>query len=100
MTVLTTKQMKELEKKGIIESVEYYSDVEFNVFPLLDYLETEQIKQLSKWLINTHKQMSKETQASPPKIGNEYNIAVQAYLANIVDRVATAWTREVFTEEE
>ena len=100
MAGLNMKQMKELEKKGIIESVEYYSDVEMNIFPLLDYLETIQIKKLSKWLGNTYKQMTKESQGSSPKVGNEYIIAVQAYLGLNGSRVATAWTREVFTEEE
>lgn len=99
MSGLNLKQMKELKKKGIIDSVEYYASIEDNIFPLLDYLETSQIKRLSKWLGNTYRQMTKETN-HVPNVGNEYIIAVQAYLGVNGNRVATAWTRKVFTEDE
>ena len=44
--MIKREAITDLVDQGIVESEEYYHDVEFNIFPLLDYLRTNEIKQL------------------------------------------------------
>ena len=82
--------IKELVDKGIVESVEYYNNIELNVFPLLDYLKTEQIEKLYEWLNNTYNDMN---MVEINNVGIEYVIAVKSYLSNITTRTGTAYTQ-------
>ena len=68
-----------LVDKGIVESVEYYNNVEQGVFPLLDYLRTNEVEQLYKWLNNTYSDMNVDTVNNG---GIEYIIAVKTNLNN------------------
>ena len=81
--------IEKLVDKGIVESVEYYNDVEQSIFPLLDYLRTNQIEKLYKWLNNTYSDMNVNTINNG---GIEYIIAVKTYLNNITTRTGTAYS--------
>ena len=87
--MIKNETIKELVDKGIVESVEYYNNIELNVFPLLDYLKTEQIEKLYEWLNNTYNDMNVDTINNG---GIEYIIAVKTYLNNITTRTGTAYT--------
>ena len=88
--MIKNEAIKELIDKGIVESEEYYHDVEFNIFPLLDYLRTSQIKQLLKWLNNTYDEMNQD---EINNVGIEYILAVKSYLSDITTRTGTAYTK-------
>ena len=87
---LSKKDIKELVDKGIVESMEYYDDIEFNIYPLMDYLRTDQIKQLYEWLYDTYKEMNED---SVNNVGIEYLLVVKKYLDSITTRVGTAYTQ-------
>ena len=87
---LSKKDIKELVDKGIVESMEYYDDIEFNIYPLMDYLRTDQIKQLYEWLYDTYKEMNKD---AVNNVGIEYLLVVKKYLDSITTRVGTAYTQ-------
>ena len=87
---LSKKDIKELVDKGIVESMEYYDDIEFNIYPLMDYLRTDQIKQLYEWLYDTYKEMNKD---EVNNVGIEYLLVVKKYLDSITTRVGTAYTQ-------
>ena len=87
---LSKKDIEELVDKGIVESMEYYDDIEFNIYPLMDYLRTDQIKQLYEWLYDTYKEMNKD---EVNNVGIEYLLVVKKYLDNINTRVGTAYTQ-------
>ena len=82
--------IEKLVDKGIVESVEYYNDVEQNIFPLLDYLRTNEVEQLYKWLNNTYKEMNQD---EINNVGVEYVLAVKSYLSDITTRTGTAYTK-------
>ena len=84
------KDIEELVNNGIVESMEYYDDIEFNIYPLMDYLRTDQIKQLYEWLYDTYKEMNKDVVNN---VGIEYLLVVKKYLDNINTRVGTAYTQ-------
>ena len=86
---LSKKDIEELVDKGIVESMEYYDDIEFNIYPLMDYLRTDQIKQLYEWLYDTYKEMNKD---AVNNVGIEYLLIVKKYLDSITTRVGTAYT--------
>ena len=88
--MIKNEAIKELVDKGIIESEEYYHDVKFNIFPLLDYLKTSQIKQLLEWLNNTYDKMNED---EINNVGVEYVLAVKSYLSDITTRTGTAYTK-------
>tara|TARA_Y100000034_G_scaffold58848_1_gene71687 strand:+ start:173 stop:439 length:267 start_codon:yes stop_codon:yes gene_type:complete len=88
--MIKNEAIQELVNKGIVESQEYYHNVELNIFPLLDYLKTDQIKQLYKWLNNTYDKMNKDEENT---VGIEYVIAVKSYLSGINTRTGTAYTQ-------
>ena len=88
--MVKNEAIQELVNKGIIESLEYYSDIELNIFPLLDYLRKSEIEQLYQWLNNTYDDMNKEEENS---IGVGYIIAVKSYLSDITTRTGTAYTQ-------
>ena len=88
--MIKNKEIEKLVNKGIIESVEYYNDIEFNIFPLLDFLRTQQIEQLYKWLNATYGDMN---MTETNTIGIEYIIAVKSYLSDITTRTGTAYTQ-------
>ena len=88
--MIKNETIKELVDKGIVESVEYYNNIELNVFPLLDYLKTEQIEKLYEWLNNTYNDMN---MVEINNVGIEYVIAVKSYLSNITTRTGTAYTQ-------
>ena len=81
--------IEKLVDKGVVESVEYYDDVEQNVFALLDYLRPNEIEQLHEWLNNTYNDMNVDTINNG---GIEYIIAVKTYLNNITTRTGTAYS--------
>ena len=85
---LSKKDIEELVDKGIVESMEYYDDIEFNIYPLMDYLRTDQIKQLYEWLYDTYKEMNKD---AVNNVGIEYLLIVKKYLDSITTRVGTAY---------
>ena len=87
---LSKKDIEELVDKGIVESMEYYDDIEFNIYPLMDYLRTDQIKQLYEWLYDTYKEMNKD---AVNNVGIEYLLVVKKYLDSITTRVGTAYTK-------
>ena len=87
---LSKKDIKDLVDKGIVESMEYYDDIEFNIYPLMDYLRTDQIKQLYEWLYDTYKEMNKD---EVNNVGIEYLLVVKKYLDSITTRVGTAYTQ-------
>ena len=87
---LSKKDIEELVDKGIVESMEYYDDIEFNIYPLIDYLRTDQIKQLYEWLYDTYKEMNKD---AVNNVGIEYLLIVKKYLDSITTRVGTAYTQ-------
>jgi|2_EtaG_2_1085320.scaffolds.fasta_scaffold306101_2 short-subunit dehydrogenase involved in D-alanine esterification of teichoic acids len=87
---LSKKDIEELVNNGIVESMEYYDDIEFNIYPLMDYLRTDQIKQLYEWLYDTYKEMNKDVVNN---VGIEYLLVVKKYLDNINTRVGTAYTQ-------
>ena len=87
---LSKKDIEELVDKGIVESMEYYDDIEFNIYPLMDYLRTDQIKQLYEWLYDTYKEMNKD---EVNNVGIEYLLVVKKYLDSITTRVGTAYTQ-------
>ena len=87
---LSKKDIEELVLNGIVESMEYYDDIEFNIYPLMDYLRTDQIKQLYEWLYDTYKEMNKDVVNN---VGIEYLLVVKKYLDNINTRVGTAYTQ-------
>ena len=87
---LSKKDIEELVDKGIVESMEYYDDIEFNIYPLMDYLRTDQIKQLYEWLYDTYKEMNKD---AVNNVGIEYLLIVKKYLDSITTRVGTAYTQ-------
>ena len=87
---LSKKDIEELVNNGIVESMEYYDDIEFNIYPLMDYLRTDQIKQLYEWLYDTYKEMNKDVVNN---VGIEYLLVVKKYLNNINTRVGTAYTQ-------
>ena len=87
---LSKKDIEELVLNGIVESMEYYDDIEFNIYPLMDYLRTDQIKQLYEWLYDTYKEMNKDVVNN---VGIEYLLVVKKYLNNINTRVGTAYTQ-------
>mgnify|MGYP003673177501 FL=1 len=86
---LSRKDIEDLVDKGIVDSMEYYDDIEFNIYPLMDYLRTDQIKQLYEWLYDTYKEMNKD---EVNNVGIEYLLIVKKYLDNITTRVGTAYT--------
>ena len=88
--MIKRKVITDLVDQGIVESEEYYHDVEFNIFPLLDYLRTSEIKQLLKWLNNTYDEMNKD---EINNVGVEYVLAVKSYLSDITTRTGTAYTK-------
>ena len=87
---LSKKDIKDLVDKGIVESIEYYDDIEFNIYPLMDYLRTDQIKQLYEWLYDTYREMNKD---AVNNVGIEYLLIVKKYLDSITTRVGTAYTQ-------
>ena len=87
---LSKKDIQDLVDKGIVESMEYYDDIEFNIYPLMDYLRTDQIKQLYEWLYDTYKEMNKD---AVNNVGIEYLLIVKKYLDSITTRVGTAYTQ-------
>ena len=87
---LSKKDIKDLVDKGIVESIEYYDDIEFNIYPLMDYLRTDQIKQLYEWLYDTYKEMNED---AVNNVGIEYLLVVKKYLDSITTRVGTAYTQ-------
>jgi len=87
---LSKKDIEELVNNGIVESMEYYDDIEFNIYPLMDYLRTDQIKQLYEWLYDTYKEMNED---AVNNVGIEYLLVVKKYLDNINTRVGTAYTQ-------
>ena len=87
---LSKKDIEELVNNGIVESMEYYDDIEFNIYPLMDYLRTDQIKQLYEWLYDTYKEMNKDVVNN---VGIEYLLIVKKYLDSITTRVGTAYTQ-------
>ena len=87
---LSKKDIEELVNNGIVESMEYYDDIEFNIYPLMDYLRIDQIKQLYEWLYDTYKEMNKDVVNN---VGIEYLLVVKKYLDNINTRVGTAYTQ-------
>ena len=87
---LSKKDIEELVDNGIVESMEYYDDIEFNIYPLMDYLRTDQIKQLYEWLYDTYKEMNKN---AVNNVGIEYLLIVKKYLDSITTRVGTAYTQ-------
>ena len=87
---LSKKDIEELVDNGIVESMEYYDDIEFNIYPLMDYLRTDQIKQLYEWLYDTYKEMNKD---AVNNVGIEYLLIVKKYLDSITTRVGTAYTQ-------
>ena len=87
---LSKKDIEELVNNGIVESMEYYDDIEFNIYPLMDYLRTDQIKQLYEWLYDTYKEMNKDVVNN---VGIEYLLVVKKYLDSITTRVGTAYTQ-------
>ena len=87
---LSKKDIKDLVDKGIVESMEYYDDIEFNIYPLMDYLRTDQIKQLYEWLYDTYKEMNED---AVNNVGIEYLLVVKKYLDSITTRVGTAYTK-------
>ena len=88
--MIKRKAITDLVDKGIVESEEYYHDVEFNIFPLLDYLRTNEIKQLLKWLGKTYDDMNED---EVNNVGIEYMLAVKSYLSDITTRTGTAYTK-------
>ena len=86
---LSKKDIEDLVDKGIVDSMEYYDDIEFNIYPLMDYLRTDQIKQLYEWLYDTYKEMNKD---AVNNVGIEYLLIVKKYLDSITTRVGTAYT--------
>ena len=88
--MIKNEEIQKLVDKGIVESIEYYNDIEFNIFPLLDYLRTSQIKQLLEWLNNTYDKMNQD---EINNVGAEYVIAVKSYLSGINNRTGTAYTQ-------
>ena len=88
--MIENKKIEELVSDGIIESLDYYQDIEFNIFPLLDFLRTEQIEQLYKWLNSTYNDMN---MTETNNVGIEYLIAVKSYLSDITTRTGTAYTQ-------
>ena len=91
--------LKKLVKSGIIESVDYYHDVEYNIRPLLDYLTYDVIKSISERLEKTSEVWHKENKDTPIQLtmgwcGNEYIVAVKAYLVDIKNKKSTSYTRE------
>mgnify|MGYP003678694013 FL=1 len=74
----------------IVDSMEYYDDIELNIYPLMDYLRTDQIKQLYEWLYDTYKEMNKD---AVNNVGIEYLLIVKKYLDSITTRVGTAYTQ-------
>ena len=88
--MIKRKVITDLVDQGIVEAEEYYHDVEFNIFPLLDYLRTSEIKQLLKWLNNTYDEMNKD---EINNVGAEYVLAVKSYLSDITTRTGTAYTK-------
>ena len=88
--MIKRKAITDLVDKGIVESEEYYHDVEFNIFPLLDYLRTSQNKQLLEWLNNTYDKMNED---EINNVGVEYVLAVKSYLSDITTRTGTAYTK-------
>ena len=65
-------------------------DIEFNIYPLMDYLRTDQIKQLYEWLYDTYKEMNED---AVNNVGIEYLLVVKKYLDSITTRVGTAYTQ-------
>ena len=88
--MIKRKVITDLVDQGIVESEEYYHDVEFNIFPLLDYLRTNEIKQLLKWLGKTYDDMNED---EVNNVGIEYMLAVKSYLSDITTRTGTAYTK-------
>ena len=88
--MIKREAITDLVDQGIVESEEYYHDVEFNIFPLLDYLRTNEIKQLLKWLNNTYDEMNQD---EINNVGVEYMLAVKSYLSDITTRTGTAYTK-------
>ena len=88
--MIKREAITDLVDKGIVESEEYYNNIEFNIFPLLDYLRTTQIRQLLKWLNKTYDEMNQD---EPNNVGVEYVLAVNAYLSSITTRTGTAYTK-------
>jgi len=86
---LSKKDIEDLVDKGIVDSMEYYDDIELNIYPLMDYLRTDQIKQLYEWLYDTYKEMNKD---EVNNVGIEYLLIVKKYLDSITTRVGTAYT--------
>ena len=87
---LSKKDIEDLVDKGIVDSMEYYDDIELNIYPLMDYLRTDQIKQLYEWLYDTYKEMNKD---EVNNVGIEYLLIVKKYLDSITTRVGTAYTQ-------
>ena len=56
----------------------------------MDYLRTDQIKQLYEWLYDTYKEMNKD---AVNNVGIEYLLIVKKYLDSITTRVGTAYTQ-------
>ena len=88
--MIKRKAITDLVDQGIVEAEEYYHDVEFNIFPLLDYLRTNEIKQLLKWLNKTYDDMNED---EVNNVGIEYMLAVKSYLSDITTRTGTAYTK-------
>ena len=88
--MIKREAITDLVGQGIVESEEYYHDVEFNIFPLLDYLRTNEIKQLLKWLGKTYDNMNED---EVNNVGIEYMLAVKSYLSDITTRTGTAYTK-------
>ena len=88
--MIKRESITDLVDNGIIESEEYYNDIEFNIFPLLDFLRTNQIKQLLEWLNNTYEEMNQD---EINNVGVEYVLAVKSYLSDITTRTGTAYTK-------
>ena len=82
--------IEEMVEAGLIESTEYYNNVEFELFPLLDLLRTSEIKVLVGWLDKNVTKMYKESKET---IGVERFIAAKKYLDNITTRKGTAYTQ-------
>ena len=82
--------IEEMVEAGLIESTEYYNNVEFELFPLLDLLRTSEIKVLVGWL---DKNVTKMYEESKETVGVERFIAAKKYLDNITTRKGIAYTQ-------
>lgn len=95
--MVTNEYLKRLEKNGEIESISYYHDVYNNVRPLLDFLTYDVIKSISERIEKTKSVWHEENKDTPWQLnmgwcGNEYIVAIKAYLADVKNKKSTSYT--------